>query len=530
MHEYTFQGAAGATGVGVDWIEVAGHSLAGGGGARYAPLGGYAFRTKAALGIPKWLDYSIGGAIACRPNAVGTGDGGYGWLMRNVLRPGMPAWSFTAGAPYNPQSQLCLVHFGLNDIGILGAAKPLPFQTAMRTILARFCASSVFLYDHAALAYTGTWPTMGILDAAASTTDSKGVKYTQTVGDKVVFTTPADFPAGRVVDACLWIGSTYGPMTYGVKIDGVAQPDLVLTPVNMTDQTVASQNIMHTLRIGTGNAGDPYGAPLSAGAHTIELSLKAAGTLAVDSFAIEADPQDGPVLVCPLPNRPANYSIWSGWPGGPSMNDAVIDQWKDYERAVLAEFPGRVVSDQHGLGVDLDDAALVRTTDGTGDFIGDGAHPNDRGHGKWVELISNVVRASPLLTDRIRARPFVDPRPRNWKQVGKVNGAGAFATGWSNYGAVGLQDLRWRADEKRRVYVQGSLRAAAGATPTILPAGTLPKPANLASKVANQYDGVSAWSQKAIRLQNSGALTMAGTIVTAANNILEFDFDYQAEM
>src|SRR4051812_28753758 len=83
-----FGAAAQGGGLGLDWFENAGHSLAGGGGSRIAPYGGYAYKTKGALGIPHWHDYSIGGAIACRPTSVATGDGGYAWILRNVLRPG----------------------------------------------------------------------------------------------------------------------------------------------------------------------------------------------------------------------------------------------------------------------------------------------------------------------------------------------------------------------------------------------------------------------------------------------------------
>lgn len=526
-------GVAGARGegIGFDWFEIAGHSLAGGGGSRIAPIGGFGFKTKGALGIPNWHDYSIGGAIACRPTAVTTGDGGYPWVLRNALRPGSPGQSqVQAQAPYNPQSQLVVSHFGLNDLGILGAAKPLPWQTALRTILARFCAAAVFEDDNAAWTYTGAWSGMGVPDASASSSGI-GIKYTSTVGDKASFAVPADFPAGRVVGIGIWLNAAWGPVTYGVKIDGVNMPDLTLNPVAMTDQFIANMHIVHTLRIGTGIPGDPYGALLGAGAHTVELTLKSGSNLAIDFSHIEADPLDGPLLACPLPNKPANYSIWTSWPGGPSMTDAVVDTWKDYERAILAEFPGRVISDSHGLGIDLDDANLIRVAGGTGDFISDGAHPNDRGHGKWTELLAKVIRESPLVTDRIRSRPFVDPRPRAWKKVGAIAGGGAFLVGWSNFGNAALPDFQWRVDEKRRVFVKGTLKAATGATTSIVANGTFPKPAAIASKPGAVFDGTT-WGWMAMRHSNLGAITRvsAGAASIAAGNIHEFDYDYQAEI
>lgn len=527
-----------SAGLGIDWFENAGHSLAGGGGSRIAlSIGGYGYRTKDSLGIANWHDYSIGGAITCRPNAVTVGDGGYPWVLRNVLRPGMVGVTAAGGAPYNPQSQLVNVHYGLNDLGILGAAKPLPWQTALRTIIARFCASSVFEVEPAGAssaqwAFTGTWTDMSFLDSTAACSGT-GLRYTATVNDKATFTVPTDCPAGRVIGIGLFLNSAWGVQTYGVKIDGVSFPDLVLDPAAMTDQTIANMHIIHTLRIGTGIAGDPYGTPLAAGTHTIELTFKSGTALGPDFAHIEADPLDGPVLLCPLPNRPANYSIWSGWPGGPSMTDTVIDQWKTYERAILAEFPGRVISDSHGLGIDLDDANLNRNTPSTdpvnADFISDGAHPNDRGHGKWVDLVSRIVRNSPLITDRVRSRAFVDPRPRAWKKVGQVNGAGVFNTNWSNYGNAAFYDLQWRIDEKRHVYVRGAAKAAAGATITILVANTLPKSAGLLPFFFNRFDGTT-WTPSAIRNTNNGVLALNGAASTTAGNIHEFNFDYQAEL
>jgi hypothetical protein len=539
---------AGAGDLGIDWLEIAGHSLAAGGGARISPLGGYALRLMRALGIPRVHDYSIGGAIACRPNANATGDGGYPWILRNVLRPGSASGATlltpsAAGAPYNPQSQLALVHFALNDLGLLGAAKPLPFQTGLRTVLARFCSSSVFPVEpsggsSAQWAETGTWADQVISDAAASS-DGGGFRASSTVGDKKTFTIPADMPVGRVVGIGLWMNAGLGAQTYGVRVLRGGNPlagvaNIVVTATQVTDQSLANQHIVHTVRFGTGivgNANDPMGGQTLQPGDKIELTLNGGTLLAPDFAHIEADPLDGPILLCPLPNRPANYSIWSSWSGGASMNDGVVDQWKDYERAILAEFPGRVISDSHGLGVDLDDANLVKTTDGTGDFFSDGAHPNDRGHGKWVELLAPIVRGSPLITDRIRARPYVDPRPRGWKKVGVVNGAGAFAAGWSNVSAAGLNDLQWRTNEHGRCFVRGSIKAAVGFTTTVVGANVLPKPLNLAGgKPGFQFDGAS-WNPRNMRVGTNGSLTTTGNVAvsTAAGNQLEFDFDYQTQ-
>lgn len=513
---------------GAAWFENAGHSLAAGGGARWYPDGGYAYRLHHALGAQRFRDYALGGAIACWPVGVATGDGGYGHILRRVKRPGMWVVENTnskmpaAAAPYVPFSQFVNCHFGVNDLGELGANNPLPFQVALRTILSRFCAAAVFVQNAPQFVYTGTWGVIGVSETATCNTDGfQGIAYSSTVGSKVVFTTPADFPASRTLSFGIWCNSVWGQTTIGVKVNGVALPDISFVGTQICDQGAASKHNVHTVRFGNGVAGNPFGAALPAGANTVELSVKA-GTVAIDNASIESDPLDGPIIICPLPNKPANYSIWSTWPGGPSMNDAVIDTWKGYERSILAEFPGRIIE------VDLDEAALVRTTDGTGDFYSDGAHPNERGHGKWAKLIYDKVVNSPLVTDRFKARPSTMPL-QHWQQVGKMNGSGVFAVGWSNFGNAALPDLMWRRDDRGYVRVRGCIKAAVGVGTTILAAATLPKPSVFADFTVPHYDG-AAWVNRVLRVGNDGSLALATAPSTTAGNGLMFDITYEAEV
>lgn len=486
------------------------------------------------MGIGRAHDYAMGGAIACRPQAAATGDGGYPYILRNALRPGSPGVTAAAGAPYNPQSQLVMCNFGLNDLGILGANKPAPFQTALRTIMARFAAASVFEVEplsasSSAWVFTGTWSDLGIPDSVASS-GGTGIRYTTTSGDKATFTLPADVPASRVVGVNLWVNAAWGAQIIGVRVLRGGSPlssisNITFTGTAITDQTIAGQNIIHTVRFGTGlstNTNDPMGGQTLQPGDVIELTATSGNGLALDSATVEADPLDGPIFVNPLLNKPANYSIWSTWPGAATMNDAAVDAWKDYQRAIHAEFPNRVIE------VDFDDAALVKTTDGTGDFISDGAHPNERGHGKLSDLLVSKVKASTFITDRVRMRPFVDPRPRNWKKVGQIAGGGTFGTGWSN-SAGGLPELAWRVDASRRVFVRGAVKATTGAVANILGANQIPKPQYSLAKPANLFDG-SAWSSRPVRVLNTGALSNMGTTVTTAGNNLEFDFDYQGEL
>jgi len=522
-------GAFAERNAGFHLFENFGHSLAGAGGARLLPDGGYAYRLAQALGARRFRDYAIGGAIACWPTSVNVGDGGYGHVSRWAFRPGVTGQP-AAGAPYTPVAQIANVHFGLNDLAILGSQNPTPFQTALRTILSHICAGSVFLYNHAAWAYTGVgWTPTGLTDPTAASKDVAGVTFSTSAGAKATFSLPADFPGNRVVAFTFWINSAWtANITIGVKIDGVAYPDIVMSATAMADLSAASKHIEHTVRYGRGIANDPQ---LAAGAHTFEFTLNGGAAMAIDAAAVESDPLDGPLIIAPLPNKPANYSQWQTWTHGPAaatdpMNDAAVDSWKVSEQSVLDEFAGRVVT------LDIDTAAgLNRVVGGDGDFISDGAHWTDRGHGKVAAAIYDKLINSGLLTSRIKSRPSINPR-NHWQRIGLYNGAGAFSTGWSNAGLISganYPGLAWRKDENGRVYVRGGIKAAAGATTTILAANTLPKSDARHDAFINVWDTAN-WVQKAVRVLEDGSMILVGTIVTTAGNIYQLDFSYDREV
>lgn len=515
-------GYADAVSPGVELVEVIGHSLAAGGGARWVPASGYANRARTAIGALRFREYALGGAIACWPNSGTTGDGGYPHVLQNMLRPGninMPV----AGPPYSPMSQVVIVNIGLNDLAAIGSNKPLPFQTALRTILARACASSVWEDTDAAWAKVGTWVTLGTVPVSAYNSGA-GISYTVTVNDKATFTAPATMPASRVVGVGLWLNPAWTAVTYGIKVDGAVRPDITLTPSAMTDLGVANKYIVHTLRFGTGGAGD---AAFAAGAHTIELTLKSGSGLAIDSAHVEADPLDGPVLVTPLPNKPANYSLWGSWAYGPNsatnpMNDAGVEVWKSAHRAINAEFPGRTVE------VDMETLGIVRTADGNGDFIADGAHPNDRGHEKIALGVKNALVGSRLLTDRVKSAAIPVPRPI-YRLVGSQSGAGVFMTGWVNFPAANLPTLRWVKDDRGRVNLIGAIQAGTGAAAGILAAGTLPKPARSIDFAIGFYNN-TAWSGAFARVQSDGAFALLGAPNLIAGNTYTFNISYESEL
>lgn len=471
------------------------------------------------LGVPRMRHVAVGGAIACWPMVNNTGDGGWAHVLRQIERDGSAGWPTVAGQPgatanahpYLPGSQLALVHFGLNDLAILGSLKPRPFQEAMRTIMSRFCASAIWEDENTAWVRTGAWSPLGFAPAANS---GSQVYYTTTIGDKAVFTLPTDFPGGRVVAIGLWINPAQAAMTYGLKVDGVDYPDIVADPAAICDTNSTGKYNQLCVRLGRGGVNDPV---LGAGSHTIEVNLKAGPQLVVDYAQIEADPLDGPILLMPLPHKPLNYSIWNTWTHGPNagtdpMNDAAVDTWKAAQRVVQAEFPGRVVEvELDGLG--LNTAALN---------VGDGAHPNNAGHNSIAQACYDALKASGLITDRIRRAPVTQRKPPYWRTPGNC-GENGFGSNWSNFGGTGAPFTAapfgyFRDDVAgHRLRIRGDVKVSATTNATIWTIGN----ASLRPKydryfMIPYYNG-STWSSvAAVIVAATGAITIQGAVPTAA--------------
>lgn len=500
---------------GFRFFENAGHSIANGGGARYFPEGSYPYRAMGALGGARFKNYAIGGAICCWPNSGSGGDGGFGHILRNVFRPGLIF--LQDEFPYQPSSQIVNIHYGINDLPRLGSLNPLPYQTSLRTIMARFCAATVFDNTHSAWAYTGTWASLPTPELSASNT-AADITYTLTANDKATLTIPANYPGNRVIGIGLWMNALWPTTTIGVKVDGVARPDVAVSGLAICDQSVSAKHNVHTLRLGTGVGGD---SALAAGTHTIELTFKSGTGMCIDSAHVETDPLDGPIIIRPLTSKPLDYSLWNGTPHGPDagsdpMTNASIDAWKSAEQAINAEFPNRVIE------IDVDALGLT-----SNDYISDGVHPNDKGHGKIAAAIYDAAVKSGLFTSRVKTAPAVNPRP-TWKQVSVHNNAGKFATGWSNYGVGNLSGFMWSKSEDGRINVRGTVKAAAGATGSITQNGALPKPAANQQFMANLYDGTN-WSTRAVQLSTNGVLAILGSVITTAGNYLSFSFSYEPE-
>jgi len=446
-----------AVDAGIAQFDHVGHSIAAGGGATVLPDYGYGEHVAQMLGVHRRRHMGIGGAIACWPTGGNVGDGGWPHVLQEMRRPGSPAMP-AAAAPYLPATPLILAHYGLNDLAQLGSQKPAPFQEAMRTILSRCVAAAVFEDESAAWTRSGAWTALG----GADYNSGAQLYYSTTVGNYAEFVVPADYPGGRTVAIGLWLNATWAACTYNVTIDGVAQPDIVVTPANVTDQGAASKHIGITRRYAIG----------AAGTHTIRITLASGPGLAIDYAQIESDPLDGPIVAVPLPHKPSTYSLWNTWAHGPSagtdpMNDAAVDSWKTSLQTVVNEFPTNVFT------VPIDDLGLNSASGGL--LSSDGVHPSDLGHAVLAARIGRTILNKNLITDRVRTRHHRAMRP--WKQpVVRIQGP-KYATGWGDRATAGDPPLGYSKDANGTVRLYGMAAAGGGYTATIftLPPGFRPE-------------------------------------------------------
>lgn len=121
-------------------------------------------------------------------NAHATGDPVYGTLRNYLAR-----------------DQFVLVNFGVNDLPACGpnaqSSTPgrscglVPFQQALRSILARVRYAAFYRYDHPTHAYAGSWSISGVVTPNGTV----GYEATTTVGGQTItITTPPDFPGGTI--------------------------------------------------------------------------------------------------------------------------------------------------------------------------------------------------------------------------------------------------------------------------------------------------------------------------------------------
>lgn len=447
-----FLGAPQQSGPAVSLVEISGHSLTPGGGA-FRISQGYAEKVALALGAKRRDNRGWGGAVSCWPTSGVTGDGGYPWVLQQLQRPGHERDIRPRRAPYLPSSQVVIHHNALNDLAVLGSQKPRPMQEAHRTIWSRYCAAAIWENADPQWAYTGTWT-----DNAQTTANSgPGIKYTTTVGDKATFTLPADYPGGLPVAVGIFLNAVHD-LTVGVKVDGVARPDVRLNAEEICDKTQALKNMNVVLRFCT----PTDDLDLGPGAHTIELTLKtqhvASSLLGIDYAQIEADPADGPVLVIPSNMRPLGYNVWNTWPHGPNhptdpMNDAAIPVWDQALLDLFPEFGDRMVF------ADID-SALNKTP---AYFISDNVHLTELGHAVVGEAVLKAILDSGQLTPRRLTRP--DTSGQAWFDPVGQAGRTLFMNSWTSFNAT--SGLGFRRDLEGRVEVKGQVKSGSAANAVV---------------------------------------------------------------
>jgi acetyltransferase-like isoleucine patch superfamily enzyme len=154
-------------------LEVTGHSLAFGGGVS-------AFANRFTTRLADLLDAtevnrSVAGAIACWPQTGSSpGDGGYAHVLQSLRRPA----DITARLP---ETLTGLAYFGGNDLALLGTANLAPFSHALRVILSRHRAASVFEATDPSVTFSSDWTTL-----------------TQAAGASFTIAIAPEFPGGTV--------------------------------------------------------------------------------------------------------------------------------------------------------------------------------------------------------------------------------------------------------------------------------------------------------------------------------------------
>jgi hypothetical protein len=434
---------------------------------------GYVDRVMRALGgVQRRRNFAVFGAIACWHSGNAAGDGGWAWVASQLVPPA------TVGSPpYEPQSNLAIAHYGLNDLGELGGTNPRPYQEAMRGILSNLCAAARAEDTDAAWTFTGTWSSGG----TAGTTSNGAYKFTSTVGDKATLAIPAGYPGGLPVAIALTLGQTTYDYTITVKVDGVtvASGLRVQASALMHPNGKVNQFPLRLRPSGGGNSPFDIAAPqlASAGAHTIEVSLAsvASGFLIVDYATIEADAADGPLVVVPNVNRPYSYAPWNASTHGPSagtdpMNDASVAAFNTALASTVGEFAAALLVDiDTPLGKDVSLFTVA---------LNGGGHPNNKGYAVIAQAIVDAVIANGALNSRRRSRGG-QQSPAPWLPFGaapsNAKAGQAFANSWVNYGSP-YPTFAYYRDTQGRVHLRGAVKSgtAAGATIATLPLGCRP--------------------------------------------------------
>lgn len=536
-------------------VDIAGHSVPGAGGSVGGDQNAYPDRLAKAIGARRRANVANGGAVACWPSANAQGDGGYSWVL-NTFRPPN---SGDGNGGYLPSTALAVPHFGVNDLAVLGSQTLKPYVEAMRTILSRYCISALYpdtdpswTWGSGMSALTGNYAYAGGT-ARYATVPNPGPTPATQYGQ---WACPADYPGNLVcaiglviVPGAVGAGAT---MTVTITVDGTPYDAVMGLDKGGHADAEGAKNNGIVLRLGRSDCGlglpvgqGGLGIPaLGPGAHTIRVAAKSTsvnGAYFIVNYAqIEADPLDGPVLVCPSSYRAASptnggYNLWAGYLHGPTagtdpMNDASVTAINAALQGLLADFPGRSVY------VDLDtpiakNPAYLSPTDFT--------HPTNRGHALIARTIHSAIINSGLVTPRVRdgaqSQRFTDGYDGGtWRPIGGAFNTSigvAFQNSWAANGAT-MPTPSYRRDLEGRVHVRGTVKqTGAGAASSLIAAlSTLPgyAPVSIRDYPTVTYSG-AALGVGQLRADPAVGLFLAGGGQVAAGSFDHVNHDYQAE-
>jgi hypothetical protein len=347
-------------------LDIYGHSITAGGGASST---NYRYTTRVAQMLhAQENNKAIGGAILSWGTTGSTGDGGYAWFLQN-------ATNTRTAAPYLPNSPAYVIGYGLNDLAALGSSGLTPFDSALRTVIARARAGAVFEAETAAnitFAQGGGasngWSNVGCFGACSGT----DFKFSSVNGNTFTINVPSDFPGGAI------------------DVGLIANADGTGGVVNFTTDAVGSGSI------DTRNAGASAHTTglvkrftgLSAGAHTIVGTIASAtGLVNIDYWEIESTTP--PIVVLPTNPKPVDYSLWNTWPFQP--NDSDVSILNNHIRSIAAEFDSSVVIADMENTLQKDPA----------NFFSDKTHPNDIGNAKLAAVLYKALSTANINSDAL---------------------------------------------------------------------------------------------------------------------------------
>jgi parallel beta-helix repeat protein len=297
-------------------------------------------------------------------HASGNGVGGYQTVLQGITNS-------RSAAPYLATDSSYLFMYGINDLAELGSSNLTPYDSALRTIIARSRAGAVFEAETAAnISFSGTWVTAGNCFSSCSGT---AYKQDATNADTFTVNVPADFPGGTVDIGFIANSNGTGAVST-FTVDGSAAGS-----IDTRNAEAPGGHATGLVKRFTG---------LSAGAHTIVgTTSSVTGTLNVDYWQIESP--NPPLTIVPLSPKPVNYSLYSVSSFQP--NDADIDTLNSHVKSVVSEFDSNVIAP------DLTNVLGKNPNY----FASDGLHPNDQGYGIMAAAIYKAIAQANVNVDAL---------------------------------------------------------------------------------------------------------------------------------